>query len=192
MTRGEFARHIDVRPSYVTKLARADRLVFTPDGRHVLVAESVSRIAATRDPSRPAQRDLQRTTTPETPQRPEKNADDDAPDGKDTSAARSFSAARADREWYNAGLARLEYQRVTGTLCETDTVHTAAAQAGGILRAAIERLPDAVAGRMADDPAVERRVRAAVQDEVDVMLGDIALTLQRILDDHLQRDETRK
>lgn len=51
-TRTEFARILGCRPSYVTELGKAGRLVLTANGRRVRVAESIARIEATRDPAK--------------------------------------------------------------------------------------------------------------------------------------------
>lgn len=47
----EFARHLGVRPSYITELRKTGRLVLTDDAKAVKVAESVALISKTRDPS---------------------------------------------------------------------------------------------------------------------------------------------
>jgi len=51
LRKSEFARLLGVAPSYVTKLAKAGRLVLCEDGR-VDVEASLARIEATRDPAR--------------------------------------------------------------------------------------------------------------------------------------------
>lgn len=50
----QFAAAAGIKRSYVTALRKADRLVLTDDGKRVLVAESLARIEATRDPARAA------------------------------------------------------------------------------------------------------------------------------------------
>lgn len=49
-----FARILGVTRAWVTALRQADRLVLTPDGKLVMVAESIARIDATRDPAKDA------------------------------------------------------------------------------------------------------------------------------------------
>lgn len=51
-TRKEFAGIARVKPQYITQLEKDNRLVFTEDGKRILVAESLARIEATRDPSK--------------------------------------------------------------------------------------------------------------------------------------------
>src|SRR5690606_36563118 len=48
----DFARRCGWKASFVTELKDAGRLVLTPDGRRVLVAESLRLIEDTRDPSK--------------------------------------------------------------------------------------------------------------------------------------------
>lgn len=50
----EFARIARYKPSYVTALKAAGRLVLTDDGKRVLVQASLKRIETTRDPSKAA------------------------------------------------------------------------------------------------------------------------------------------
>lgn len=51
-TRKEFAGIAGFKPSYITQLEKDNRLVLTEDGKRILVAESLARIEATRDPSK--------------------------------------------------------------------------------------------------------------------------------------------
>ena len=51
-TFGEFAKIARFKASYVTQLKNDNRLVLTDDGKRVRVAESLARIAATKDPSK--------------------------------------------------------------------------------------------------------------------------------------------
>src|SRR5690606_14955871 len=48
----EFAAHLGRSPGYVTELKKTGRLALTPDGKRVIVAESLALIEATRDPAR--------------------------------------------------------------------------------------------------------------------------------------------
>lgn len=51
-SQSDFAELIKVKPPYVTRLKQKGRLVLTADGKRVLVAESIARIRAARDPAR--------------------------------------------------------------------------------------------------------------------------------------------
>ena len=54
LTQYAFARHLGVDRAHVSRLKKTGRLVMTPDGDRVLVAESEARIAATADPGKVA------------------------------------------------------------------------------------------------------------------------------------------
>lgn len=50
LTPREFAEHLGFRPHYGHQLVRDGRVVMAPDGRHVLVAESIARMESTKTP----------------------------------------------------------------------------------------------------------------------------------------------
>jgi len=144
ITQAAFARHIGMSKSYVTALKQAGRLVMTEDGKRVRVAESLARIDATKDPNRDdvkarhaAARAGNSETVPVVP---------DDPAGE--RIGKSFSAARAVKEKYNALRAKLDYEREFGTVVPTDDVHRTALDAGATLRATMENIPDQLAPQL--------------------------------------------
>lgn len=177
----EFARLQGWSPSYVTKLKEAGRLVLTADGQRVRVAESLTRIKDTEDPNRDDVRarharartaaggaPLGETGLPPTadPQNP---------------AGQSFANARAVKERFLALLAKLEYERATGKVVETADVHAAGTEAGTVLRAGIESLPDLVAPLLAEgDPVLEERIHARLSEHINLALTEISDKLKSL------------
>lgn len=118
LTLAAFARHLKVAKSYVTKLKKADRLVLDDTG-HVLVAESIKRIADTQ---------LGHTGAIVT---------------------EPFSEARERKELYQAANARVDFEQRCGQLTEARQVADAAANAGVLIRKRAESMPADLAPELA-------------------------------------------
>jgi hypothetical protein len=180
-----FADRIRVKPSYVTELRKAGRLVLTEDQRGVRVAESIALIESTRDPTKAgvaARHAAARAAEPpaNAPQSTEPPADDDVdagerPDGEaDTPPATSaFHTHRAERERWQALAAKRDYELSIGKLMQASEVEGAVAQAGTLFRRALERLPDTLAPQLAA-ATDEARVRAILAVEIEHALRDLA------------------
>ena len=166
MTRKVFALQLGVSPSYITKLSHAGRLVFTEGGRHVLVEASLQRIEDTRDPGRDDVVDRHAKT------REAKNSAL-AGDHPPTKTKASYTASRAIKEHYSAQTAKVEHEKLVGTLCETGAVHHAAGEAGTITRAIFENLVDQIAPILAAESS-EERIHALLVEQIEQALHDVA------------------
>lgn len=168
----EFARILDVSPSYVTKLRDAGRLVLTDDGKKVCVEASRQRIAETESgsPQHVAAREhhaQQRLNLPP-------SATNDFP-----AESTPTPGTRADWERREAAaraqLREIELAKMRGDLVETTAVQRAGNEAGGVLRSALENLPDQLAPLLAEgDPEREARIYAQLRDHVEQLLGEIS------------------
>ncbi|MGN6520501.1 MAG: hypothetical protein ACTHK2_13850 [Dokdonella sp.] len=170
----EFADLIKRKPSYVTQLRQADRLVLTEDGKRVRVAESIARIEATRDPSRIG-----------TVARHAQARGEDGPtiaggdiEGEDEASAQDardpkFQASRAMRENYLALAAKRDYEREIGLLMDAADVESAIASASTQLRRTLEQLPDNLAPRLAAE-SDEARIRSIMAEEIHHALQELA------------------
>lgn len=173
-----FARRLQVRPSYVTKLRHDDRLVLTADGQGVRVAESLARIAATADPNRDdvARRHARARRAPETnpPDAPaaaaEKPEKPTAP-AREPRAATGFSHYRARKMKADAELAEMDRDTRAGKLVETAAVSAAGAELGATVRALLENLPDQLAPLLVGDEDERRRL---LGDHIEQILHELA------------------
>lgn len=170
-TKSEFAREIGKHRSYVTRLAQSDRLVLAKDGKRVDVDASKKRIKETEDPNRDDVRKRHATTRdakpPATTAKPGSSRPQPTPEDPEIKrVSRSFNASRADKEHYLAQTARLEYERATGKVVDTEAVQHAGSEAGAAIRARLENIADQLAPQL-----------APVTDETEV---------RRILDDHIE------
>lgn len=137
LTKSEFAARHGWSKSYVSKLAKQERLVLTDDGKveveatELLLAESAdpskAAVAARHEETR-VERDVRSQLQPGLglPAAPQP---DPAPAG-----AHNFQKAKAHREFYLAQLAEAEFNKVQGILVERKAVEDAAYSAGRMLR----------------------------------------------------------
>ena len=137
LTKSEFAARHGWSKSYVSKLAKQDRLVLTDDGK-VDVEATELLLAESADPSKAAvaarheegriERDVRSQLQPG-PGPSAVSQPDLVPGG-----AHNFQKAKAHREYYLAQLAEAEFNKVQGNLVERKAVEDAAYAAGRMLR----------------------------------------------------------
>lgn len=137
LTKSEFAARHGWSKSYVSKLAKQDRLVLTADGK-VDVEATELLLAESADPSKAAvaarheehrvERDVRSQLQPGLGP-----AATLLPDTA-SAGAHNFQKAKAHREYYLAQLAEAEFNKVQGNLVERQAVEDAAYSAGRMLR----------------------------------------------------------
>lgn len=171
MTQAEFARHIGVAKSYISKLKDAGRLAMTQDGR-VEVEESKQRIAATADPGKDdisAKWQQARETQQATPAREE---DSDNP---------SYQAARADKERYAAKMAKLDYEKAIGKVVDKADVQAVVEDVITQFRQGLENLPYRLAPELVGLDL--DGIRAALKQEVFDSLAKMQRGFLRQMDE---------
>ncbi|WP_433690465.1 terminase small subunit [Pseudomonas monteilii] len=137
LTKSEFAARHGWSKSYVSKLAKQDRLVLSADGKvdveatEVLLAESAdpskAAVAARHEEHR-VERDVRSQLQPGPG--PAATLQPDSA----SAGAHNFQKAKAHREYYLAQLAEAEFNKVQGNLVERQAVEDAAYSAGRMLR----------------------------------------------------------
>ena len=133
ISKSEFAARRGWAKSYVSKLAKQDRLVLTEDGKVELEATELL-LASSADPSKAgvtARHDQQRV---ERSVHAELKIDAQAPPAPLPGKAPDFQKARAHREHFLAQLAEAEFYKVQGDLVQREAVEKAAFTAGRMLR----------------------------------------------------------
>jgi hypothetical protein len=133
ISKSEFAARRGWAKSYVSKLAKQERLVLTEDGKIDL--EATERLLdESADPSKAA------VAARHEEARVEKDVRSELAVVAETSAAPlqnkgpDFQKARAHREYYLAQLAEAEFHKVQGSLVDRESVTNAAFGAGRMLR----------------------------------------------------------
>lgn len=191
LTIPDFAAHIGCKRNYGYQLRNEGRLVMAADGKHVLVAESIARIAETRDPSKAgvaARHAAARGSVAQTgheknqqnkPSAPANSAQaatetiaPPVPGAEDTPAALyDFQNAKAKREHWAAEREHAQYLKEAGDLMERTAVVAAFADAGAAMRASLEAwqatLPPQLVG------LDESAIRITLADQVEHLLHNL-------------------
>lgn len=166
MTPSAFAKHLGYKPHYGTQLKNDGRLVMAPDGKHVLVAESKEKLAATRDPSKQGVADRHAAARADAYQ--DQGDQDDEPRTRpapaDTAVGSSYQQARAVKEKFLALEAKRAYEVAIGQLRDGREVEHLASTAMAELRIRLENLATTLAPEVAAI-SDEARVRATLQEQ---------------------------
>lgn len=170
----EFARHLGVRPSYITQLKREGRLVLTDDGKAVKAAESLARIKETSDPSKAAV--AARHASARGRSEVDVSAVEPSADHEDigpvTDTRYDYQTARAKREHIAAEIAELEFRKLAGELIEVSALRPVLAGAVATLCAALDRIEhDVVPVLVGLD---EEAMRVQIRDYVDTVRSDLS------------------
>lgn len=194
-TRAEFARIMGWSASYVTQLAREGRLVFTEDGRHVRVAESIQRYNDTADPDKQGVRERHAasraarhgraapagTLTVTAAAGQDGHDEDEDEEGADTGGGGDLSVeiqrARLARLRFQAMKERLDYMERVRKLVSADEARALAASMGAIVRRKLEALPQILAAQSSDGD--RERIYAIASDQVEQALSDLANEIQQ-------------
>lgn len=152
-SKSEFARLNGWSKSYVSKLAGEGRLVVTEDGRQVLVAESLARIAET---TRATERASPPALTP---------------------------VVRADRDrkdFYDAENARLDLAERVGKLMDRAEALSVASDVGTYLRTTLESWCDVLTPDLAAAGGDEPMIRAMLRDRCRELLGEFSRRMAKL------------
>ncbi len=183
LTPRQMAVRLGFKPNYGHQLAKDGRLVFAPDGKHVLLAESLARFEATKDPSRQgvadrhaAGRAAQAAPAPEAP------AGDAAAPGEEEeeeggAALYNFHSAKAKREHWAAEREHAAFRKEAGELIELATHVAALADLGATVRAKLEAWAPMLAPQLVGRD--ESGLRAVIADQVELLLRDLEAAARR-------------
>lgn len=179
----EFAVIYGCKESYVTALKQAGRLVLTPDGKRIRVAESLALIAATRDPAHLGVAERHAAERAAKAQQEESAGEEPEEDVFDAEEPRSSDAKRrakaiADKAETDAANARIDLDLRLGTLYVAEETDNYLAAAAVQLRTTLERLPDTLAPQLAA-LTDETRVRALLWDEIAHALEELSSAFGR-------------
>ena len=172
----EFAAFVGWDKSHVTRLKQLGQLVML-DGGLVDYAASLRKIADNADPGRDAQRQAAAQRSPAPPSPPEAPEAPAAPpvDPK-------YAASRADKEYWAAQTAKLEYEKATGLVVYRADVDKVVADVALQFRQALENQPHRLADRLVglDLVAIRTRLRDDGQEILTELARGFAKRLQQL------------
>ena len=189
----EFATLAGFKPSYVTELRKAGRLVLTDDGKRVRVAESLQLLEETRDPTRAgvaarhaANRASKAAAAPAAGEAGGSGVlddQDDTPaipaDPVEASHARRRAKAIADKAEADARKALRDEQVELGQLLPAEEVEHAIRGAVVTFRGAVENLPDTLAPQLAAITD-EGRIRVVLAEAFEHALEELGRKFNNI------------
>ena len=184
MNLSQFAAHAGFKRSYATQLKNEGRLVMSPDGRRVLVAESLARIETTRDPSKQG-----------VAQRHADGRGAAALTGHETEIAKiaekiaetvigqeepnyDYQTSKAKREHWAAEREHAAFRKEAEELMERTEVIAMMADAGATLRSQLEALASTLAPQLAGRD--ESVIRATIADNVERVLSVLTEKFSRV------------
>ena len=168
-TARELAERLGFKPHYGNQLVKDGRFVLAPDGKRVLVAESLARYQATKDPSKQGVADRHAAARAAADDSDAHDADSapayrPAQGASEAAVGNSYQQARAVKEKFLALEAKRAYEVAIGQLRDSREVEGLAATAMTELRIRLENLATTVAPMLTNQPD-EAKVRALLQDQ---------------------------
>lgn len=177
VSKSEFARIINNKPSYVTELAKYGRLVFDKTGKKILVAESLALMEESKDLSKIGVAERHEA------ERAEKSENKDAIDEIETDAIvenGKYHDYKTQHEKFKALKAKQEFEQSTGLLLVAEDVLKAVANSDAIVRQRIESLPDILSPQLAAE-SDEIRVKSLLVDYIENVLSELSRSLIKIV-----------
>lgn len=183
MSIGQFNKHMGYKGRYAYELAHAGRLVFAADGKHVLVAESIQRIAATRDPSRAgvAERHAkERGYAVGAPASTEAEVEGETPAGGvlPAGAGYLYQDGKAKREHFAALREEAAYRKEVGELMEVGEAIGAFADAGAKVASVLDALPATVGPMLAGQS--QQEVMRILAEQMDIARAEMSAAISKL------------
>lgn len=186
-----FARHVHKKASYISQLKGEGRLVLSDDGKKILVAESIQRIADTMDPAKfavSARHAANRAST----DAPESETPENVTgfDSELLAGSARYQDSRAIREEYLAKAARRDYELSIGKLMNADDVLAVITSAVASLRSSFENIPDILGPQLA---AVndESQVRSILVESIEHSLEEASRKFYSLSKHHPQLESKK-
>jgi len=173
MTQKQFADHLGVRPSYVTKLKQAGRLVL--EGKKVLVPQSLELIEKTKDQNRDdvSRRHALNRNKGDGEQRANKKKSK-----KESISIESFQNARARKMRADADQEEMNRDKLAGLLIAKEDSDFVIDDFGALFRLQMENMPDRLAPITFSCKTMEEH-HAAISEYAEQMQREMAETMRK-------------
>lgn len=166
ISQADYARHRKCSRAAVTDAVKAGRISLI-DGKIDPEVADIQWLKNTRNP-KPAPTDEALLTAPTL-----------VADCAITQTAYDLQLSRAKREYHEANIAEMKERQRAGELVELQQVHLAYTTLAAQLRAALERIPDKLAPRLAAE-SDEHTVHTLLLTELDQAMMDMAQTAEQL------------
>lgn len=186
VSKSEFARILNKKPSYVTELIKYGRIVFDETGKKILVDESLALIEESRDLSKigvAERHENDRAKNAQSSYSEKPNSSEPIGSNEIVSingkAGSVYQHSKALREKYNALNAKLEYDKAIGKVLDADDVAKVVLNAATIVRSRLENMPDRYAPQFAaeQDPL---RIKSIFMDAVENVLNEMSRHFKKL------------
>lgn len=172
VTPREFAERLGYKPNYGHQLVRDGRLVMAADGKRVLLAESLARFNATRDPAKAGVADRHAAARSDAPAAAQE-ADGGQGEGDAPAAGfYNFQDSKAKREHWAAEREHAAFRKEARELIELTDHIAAMADLGAMVRSKLEAWASILPPQLAQRD--EAGVRATIAEQVELLLREIA------------------
>ena len=166
LTRSQFAKHINVKPGYITQLADAGRLVFIDN--KIDVDASMAMIEATADPSKQGVAERHAEARSEEKEIKPK-------------LGSVYQDAKARRELAKAEEAEINLAARKAELVPAADVKRSVANACQLFKNALESAPDILAPQLAGE-SNEQKVKSMLVDHIEQILAEIVRNFNQLIE----------
>lgn len=188
LTLSEFNKHMGYKGRFVYQLRNEGRLVMTEDGKLVRVAESIRRIAETKDPSRAgvaarhaAERGHELASLPPAESSDDGAGADEGDDGGTGKSGFHFQDSKAKREHYAALREENAYRKEVGELMDADEAIGAFSDAAAKIASVLDAVPSTVGPMLAGLESDE--VIRILGEQMDIARTELSAAISKLADE---------
>lgn len=185
MSLSQFNKHMGFKGRYVYQLRDEGRLVLAADGKSVLVAQSIARIQATRDPSRAAVAERHAQTRGYEIGGSENTGESDSNADGESVGSYDFQGGKAKKEHFAALREEAAYHKEIGNLMDADEAIGAFADAGAKVAAVLDAVPATVGPMLAGLDQAE--VLRVLTEQMDIARSELAVAMTKLAEEIASR-----
>lgn len=185
VSKSEFARLLNKKPSYVTYLGKLGRLVYDESGNKIVVDASLKLMAESADLSKAGVVERHEKARAEKAAKIEPENDDDVEpigtlDNTTDIVEGSYHDYKTRNEKLKSEKLEIELNQIKGELLITADVLKVIANSDAIVRQRIESLPDILAPQLAAEND-ELRIKSLLVDYIENVLTELSQSLRKMV-----------
>lgn len=184
VTKSEFARQLNKKPSYVTYLGKLGRLVYDESGKKIVVDASLKLMAESADLSKAGVVERHANKRAEQAAKIEPENDDDVKpigtlDNTTDIVEGSYHDYKTQHEKFKAAKAKQEFELSTGLLLVAEDVLKAITGAAAIIRTRFEAQPEILAEQLAVESDATR-IKSMMRDYNESFLTELSQLFKKL------------